>query len=374
MATSGRILLLHRAISNAGDYLIFERARDLFAAFRPRAEYLVGDASQPLERQFSRATLRTLSATVICGGPGFQDRMHPRLYPLAPGVLESPVIFLASGSFIVPGSSRQIADFRFDSPTKSFLDAIAANAPFVGVRDRLTQGMLERLGVPRVVMNGDPAWYDLERISAPLKVPAVVRSIAFTPPAHPAFQAQGLDLLRRIADRYGAGGVTVFFHRGLQPPFVDLARALGCRVGDITGSAQGFTSYESFDLHVGYRLHAHLYCLSRGLVSYLVAEDSRGRGSLETLAPLGVLGFDSAAGTRRLNIAAWRATARLLRRPTGTALPRAAGHLLGTPPIAGELMALIDADLASGFPSHHLARREIRETLPTMRRSIEMVP
>ena len=60
---------------------------------------------------------------------------------------------------------------------------------------------------------------------------------------------------------------------------------------------------------MGYRVHAHLYCLSHATPSYLIAEDTRGLGVLETLGPLGVDGRGPAGG--RLTEAAWRRLPRL---------------------------------------------------------------
>jgi len=41
--------------------------------------------------------------------------------------------------------------------------------------------------------------------------------------------------------------------------------------------------YEDFDLHIGYRVHAHLYFLSRRIPSILLSEDVRGSGQAKSL-------------------------------------------------------------------------------------------
>jgi hypothetical protein len=46
------------------------------------------------------------------------------------------------------------------------------------------------------------------------------------------------------------------------------------------------------DLHVGYRVHTNIYFLSHRKPSILIAEDSRGKGLLDTLGGVGVVGYD----------------------------------------------------------------------------------
>ena len=47
---------------------------------------------------------------------------------------------------------------------------------------------------------------------------------------------------------------------------------------DISHSADGFSIYDDCDLHIGFRVHAHIYCLSMRKRSVLIEEDGRGAG------------------------------------------------------------------------------------------------
>ena len=51
----------------------------------------------------------------------------------------------------------------------------------------------------------------------------------------------------------------------------------------INNSADGFSIYDDCDLHIGFRVHAHIYNLSRRNYSILVSEDIRGAGVNQTL-------------------------------------------------------------------------------------------
>jgi hypothetical protein len=368
-------LLLHRALRNAGDALIFERGRRLIETFRPTEDLAFAEGWHPLAEQLPAALLRAARAVIVVGGPGYGNGLAGR-YPLGlDPERDPPLIFLALGSAIVPGTAAQLASFRFDAPSRSFLDAIAARSAYLGARDRLTAGILERNGFERVLMTGDPAWYDLEQLDAPQRRPSAIGRLAFTPPANPVFFDQAIRVARALAAAFPGASGSVVHHRGVQRPFVALATELGWEDVDITGSADGFAHFDSVDLHVGYRVHAHLYAISHGIPTYLVAEDSRGLGMLQTLGPLGLTGFSERADGP-LHRLAMRHLPRLANayRPLTHRLGRPISVAFRMPDVAGPLMERIRSDLAAGFPGHEAARGVMRNTLPTMRSMIESLP
>ena len=368
-------LLLHRAIKNAGDYLIFQRAQALLRAERPTAEFRVAKSWIPLAEQMQRAELTSLQAIVICGGPGYQHDMYPAVYPLGPLEDLPPIIPLALGSFIYPGTEQQVQRFRFNGATVRLLDGVVNRPGHLGARDELTARLLSAAGYADVLMTGDPAWYDLEMIDGSPDSPQVIRSIAFTPPANPTFFHQGRELLLGLIKRVGVANVVVVFHREWQLPFADIARRLGVAATDISGGSHGFRVYDQTDLHVGYRVHAHLYCLSRGRISYLVAEDSRGLGALHTLGMLGAAA-NVTSGADSLRRMVWRVLPRVAsaRRRSTSWLGPAASRLIRVPAVTDVILRQLAEDESAGFARHESARGVIRATLPTMRAMIAEIP
>ncbi|MEX0626930.1 MAG: polysaccharide pyruvyl transferase family protein [Chloroflexota bacterium] len=370
------LLLLHRAIRNAGDFLIFDRAVKLFRAFRPTAKLVVAKAWLPLTDQFRLVELQAFDAVVVCGGPGYQNGLYPQVYPLADlSRLHSPVVLLALGSYSFPGTPSQLRISRFDGPTRAFLDEVQQRAPYLGARDRLTEELLHVNGISEVLMTGDPAWYDLEHMDKVGPTGSNIRSLAFTPPASAVFAGQALRLMRRLAKELPRSRGTVVFHRGLQRRYAAEAGRLGWSIEDISGSLDGFQFYDSVDLHVGYRVHAHLYCLSHALRSYLIAEDSRGIGALQTLGPLGV---DPLTRHDR----SWRPLQRVrlvagnLARLPGPVSDRLLEVLAPavTAEIGDELMAQLALDQSGSWQRLRQARETMRLTLPVMRTMIESIP
>ncbi len=62
----------------------------------------------------------------------------------------------------------------------------------------------------------------------------------------------------------------------------------GCEILDLSKNLNNLKVYDNSDLHLGYRVHGHLYVLSHRKPSFLIAEDSRGTGALMTLGGLGI--------------------------------------------------------------------------------------
>ena len=60
---------------------------------------------------------------------------------------------------------------------------------------------------------------------------------------------------------------------------------------DVGGDLSGIIKYKSIDLHVGYRVHAHIDCLSRRRTSFLIHEDGRGAGVDDALGVPGIDGW-----------------------------------------------------------------------------------
>lgn len=369
-----RYLLLHRALRNAGDYLIRTRATELIRTTRPVADLTFGEAWRPLTGQFSEAELAGFDAIVVCGGPGLQREMHPRVYPLMPlEHLRTPVLLLSMGSYFFPADARTISSTELDTSTVRFLRRLAAVGLPISVRDDLSERLVRRHGFDSVTMTGDVAWY---RPGAPdqARPPADIDSVSYTPPANPLFFRDGLDVLHGLRRYLPRAHITVVFHRDPQPPFEAAAREIGAETVSIAGSADGFNIHDGVAVHVGYRLHAHLYRLSGGGASYLVAEDSRGVGALETLGMVGVNPF-----TTRPNFAQRRLWAflprlgnprRRLTRPIGVA----ASRWLGVGNSAGSLIGQLDSDARDGFLRHASAYERIKATRARMTGVLEVLP
>jgi hypothetical protein len=110
------------------------------------------------------------------------------------------------------------------------------------------------------------------------------------------------------------------------------------------------------------------------VLSYLIAEDSRGVGAIEGLGGLGMAGFGSTWG--RLHQLAMAKLPRYANpvRPGLWRLAVPASRLLRPPDVSELLVARIRDDERGGFAAHRQARDRIRATLPDMQRMIATLP
>jgi hypothetical protein len=136
----------------------------------------------------------------------------------------------------------------------------------------------------------------------------------------------------------------------------------GLRHEDVSGSAERMIEfYDQMDLHVGYRVHAHIYMTSQLRPSVLIAEDGRGA------ALRGVLGgsvFD-AWTTYRQDLAA-----RVARR---LSLPFV-DPCRADPRLARDVLAHVGYEESNGFVRTRASFAVINEHLHVMQRFLAQLP
>lgn len=340
------LLVLHGAKRNAGDFLIRDRGVALLRHLRPEHELVVRPRWLPI----TPSLLEAADAVVLCGGPGLAANFYPDLFPLVPRLdkVDKPILPLALGWSGSP--ARCTGEFRFSASSIEALQAIHRRIGWSGVRDELSLRLLNAAGFDAVRCTGCVAWYHLASLGRPFVPPRTVRSLVFTPPGNLRHMWEAVDLLRRLAARYPAARRYCVFHRGLRWDRRAKARAvLGSRMIEFAARAHGYTVvdasygaeklslYRDVDLHVGYRVHAHLCFLSLRRASLLVSEDGRGEGQALTLGD-----------PYRL--------------------------IAGSESLVQRTLAAVTAEEANGFDSVAEAIGHIDRTWPTMEATVQQLP
>jgi hypothetical protein len=352
---SGAYVVLSGAKRNAGDFLITERAVALLRRLRPDRELRVAPAWEPLDPRGE--LLRDARAVLIAGGPGFQPAMVPEVYPLAERLddLPCPVTPLGVGWKGRAGDASAVRSYAFSDRSRAALRWMADRSAALGCRDELTREVLRRHGIENTALVGCPVWYDLQSLGKELEPPRAVERVVFTPAQLHALREQSVEVARRIAEILPRAEKICSFHRGLdeEGPWMPRADAennralaaevdaLGFDVVDVSGDASKIRFYDECTLHVGYRVHAHLYFLSRRKPSLLVEEDGRGAGASRALGVRGVAAFRRERAGRQL-------LGRLRDRLAGRDGPAPSPYRVdaGAPAALGRLLR---EDLDSGF-------------------------
>jgi Polysaccharide pyruvyl transferase len=292
-AGTRRLVALHGAMKNVGDFLIRERALALIRHVRPEHEIVL----HPRWEALDDALLAGAEAVVLCGGPGLREDFYPETFRMVPDLraLRIPVLPLALGWSGQPADHPE--RFAFDDGSREALSAILQTVGWGSVRDDVSLGIVERSGVGAFRRTGCAAWYDLPSLGTPVRLPAKVGTLVFTPPAASRrLFAESLRLMRLLRSRYKDADRFCVFHRGLRADrftskkesaavlsLAAAATALGFKVVDAAFDLERIAFYRDADLHVGYRVHAHLAFVSYRRPTLLVAEDGRGLGQAETL-------------------------------------------------------------------------------------------
>lgn len=293
---------MSRAIKNVGDALIHERGLELLRAADPDVDYVRGRGWQSLSEQFSSSDIGRIRRIVVPGGPGIRPNLR-RIYPFLSEAAERgiPVTFLGVGARYFPAAVPD-RNAVLDADTVALLVHAARGGP-IGVRDHFSRRVIEMSGIA-AELNGCPAWYCLGTVDSQPVMPDQFTTVAFTPPADPLFHEQSLAVLRSIRRLLPDARVVVGFHRGILADehtgieeerrnlaVVREAESLRCNVVDCAGPVARLNAYDACQLHVGYRVHAHLYFTSLHRPTFLIAEDVRGLGALHALDGCGVAGW-----------------------------------------------------------------------------------
>lgn len=287
------IVTICGAYRNAGDYLIGDRARKLLREHVDQDIVIVDRKAINVEHYdvFNKAR-----AVLLTGGPAYQRGIYPTVYPIDRTRIDNRIVPYGLGWKAPVG--KTVESFEFKPEALDFIRAIHTNIEASSVRDPLTKHMLNANGIENVLMTGCPAWYDLAHFEDRYKFieDSETRSIVLSMPAK--MQPGVNELMEWLTQRFPKARKTVSFHHGVIPGTdkVGRERAIdfirfsvasmrrGWRISSLAGSLPKMEDlYANVDLHIGYRVHAHLFCLSRRKSSILFNEDIRGVGQAAAL-------------------------------------------------------------------------------------------
>lgn len=280
-------ILLSGAKKNAGDFLIFDRAKALLEEHLDE-EFITFPRWEALDDKLD--VVNKSKGIIICGGPGYGNTFYPIIYRLTSPLskLKVPIIPMGLG---YSGTPTNIEEFTFTKDSLETIKYIHSQISNSCVRDVLTKKLLENNSVKNVILSGCPAWYSLEDIDKEFVPPKEVKKIVFTTPAKIKYAFQTIRAMSLIRRKFPKAEVLCSFHRGLTKDkytkrrssytyqvIAAWARLLRFKVQDFAYGAEGIEVYREYDLHVGYRVHSHIYFLSIRKPTILLQEDGRGKG------------------------------------------------------------------------------------------------
>jgi hypothetical protein len=289
------IVLLSGQIKNIGDFLITERARLLFEKYVDN-EIVILDRTKNLEPNLE--LINSSRLLVLCGGPAYTADLYQGIYPLVDDITKIKVPIIPFGLGWCGRPAGRPMEFKFENKTQKFLTNVHEKIESSSCRCDITKLVLNNNGFQNVTMTGCPVWYDLPSIGKEFEEKKNIEHIVFTTAADPKLIGQTWRLIKMVKGHFPKAKVTMAYHRGIMPDKYTTIRAttgyllmaLGAkiinrriRIKDVAYDLRRLDFYDHCDLHIGYRVHAHLYFLSKRLPSILINEDGRGKGMVETM-------------------------------------------------------------------------------------------
>lgn len=293
-------VILTGSKNNAGDYLIKYRAKKLFSILRPDRKIIDFDGWKPLSDQ-DLSVVNESKALILVGGPALQNRMYPRVYGLRKNLddIKVPIMMMGVGWYSKSGRWEDTYNYKLDENSLRLLKKIADSGFLSSVRDYHTLNTLQNFGIKNVLMTGCPALYEADQINQVFSFPNEIKKIGYSlgvsMNTSENMKRQMKQVLITLKDMFPDAEVVTVFHHSIAEDYLqtdgatkklykthlqfkDWLEENDFAYVDISGSAENLMEfYDSCNMHVGYRVHAHIFMSSISKLSVLLNEDGRGR-------------------------------------------------------------------------------------------------
>lgn len=303
-----KALFLAGSRNNCGDYLIVDRALGLFRRYLPETRHIVVDRTQKISEASFRA-MEEADLVVLVGGPLVRGNCAEALN-LAEAVvsgrldeIKTPFVVMGGGAKLPePFSSGSL---QFTDASRRLFEKLESSRYISGTRDLETLVMLRNAGFTNYRFTGCPALYSVSDGVTPTGFRRdSVRRIVFSCGApgmmieDDVVQHQDVVLMLRrffpkaeivVAAHHTADASVYKAVYGKVPAgwcrLMDIFRKMRITTVDISGALAPMKNlYSTADLHVGYRVHAHVLMTSWGRPSVLIAEDGRASGMVDVIS------------------------------------------------------------------------------------------
>lgn len=286
--------ILTGAKKNIGDFLIAEKAQQVISHITGEQNFLQFDRWLPFDDRLDE--VNATRAVIICGGPAYDSRFYPKTLPLVSDLKKIKVPIVPLGLGLAGMRHEALPSFSFTPESLEAIRYMHSTCELSGVRDRITLEKLNQVGIQNVIVSGCPVLYDFESFGKQFTAPGEVKRIVFTPPAGKHLFGQALLLAKKIRERFPQAEITASFHRGIGPDaYTSIKHSLhnlylvyqlkktGIASLDTSYNLKRIEFYRECDLHIGYRVHAHVNFISFRKPSFLLQEDTRGIGMSDVL-------------------------------------------------------------------------------------------
>lgn len=290
-----RCLVICRPITNGGDYLIVKKLLEVLKHELPDYKFTFNDGSIEIEQDY----INSFDRLIIGGGPIYENRIfNYNSFPVLKALsnVEIPIYIIGSGWFGKSGQIEDIVNYNFNDEAKIVFDKVISSGGFLSGRDYTTTRVLKNNGYKRAIMTGCPVWYDYDYIGEKdinNNVDKEIKSIIISDPGitkeleeQKIKEKQTIEVIELVKNKFPNAKIEFTFNNGIYTKYStdfnlkikDYLESNNIKYYDLSKSWEGFNIYNNIDLHIGYRVHSHIYTLSKRIPSILIEEDARGYG------------------------------------------------------------------------------------------------
>ena len=268
--------------NNAGDFLIKYRAKQLFQELKPDRKIINFNAWEKFD-DMKLKIVNESRALILMGGPSLQRDMYPGIYKLRDNLndIKVPVITMGIGWKSINGEWQDSYQYKLNESSISLVKKISNSGYLSSVRDYHTLNVVRFKGFKNFLMTGCPAYYDLDYINKKAII-SNIKKIAFSLGTSFVESSSMEKLMKKnilkCQEEFLDCEFEVVFHHSLNKEqflsihsgnskhverhnnFASWLDSQNISYVDISGSAENLMNYyKSVDLHIGYRVHAHIF-------------------------------------------------------------------------------------------------------------------
>ncbi len=287
---------------NSGDFLIRHKVIDVLNHLRPDRDIVNLCAWQPITDE-QLEIVNGSKALLLAGGPSLQKFCYPTVYPLRENLsdIKAPISLFGVGTKAY-GKNLNPKYYKFTPESVKLFKKIQDSSIHSSVRDFHSFESLKRHGLSNVIMTGCPVLYDFQYLNKPIptklsNMSNIVFSLGVSFVKSPSMEKLMKEMILKLCAQYSANNITVAFHHSLHQhsnqsnqfttkhnEFLNWIHSLGIKYCDISGNCDSMIDlYSKCDLHIGFRVHAHLLMASLSKPSILFAEDGRAQGFIDVI-------------------------------------------------------------------------------------------
>lgn len=379
---NGYYVILTGSKNNAGDYLIKYRAIELLNSLRPDRKIIDYDGWVKFDKK-KLEVINQSKALILMGGPALQENMFPGIYPLVDDLneIKAPICMMGLGWKSLKGDWASSQNYRLSKSTSLLLKRIQKDNLNNSVRDYHTANILRRNGLQKTLMTGCPATYDQNFFNIKVDDTKNIKKIGFSLGVSflvsKEMNRQMKEIILELRNYFNSSKFEVVFHHSTKEnflkthnstkkhldghlDFINWLKSKDISYIDISGSAENLINYyKSCDLHIGYRVHAHIFMNSISKPSILIAEDGRGKALRNVFGGAVVDGYNNAREGVISKIF------RKLRINSGMLVDKR---------ISEEVLGMLDYEFSNGLPEISSARGKINNNFKVMEKFVKQLP